>query len=148
LTHGREERRIETNYIVFKISIETKSKVLDFVVKHWREIALVILALTVFAKMRYDYRQLEMAYEASEKSLQEQIEGLQEIHRRELERRESALQDYRDLIADLELRLLEGQREIEEDREEARERHIYEFTHDKESLARDLEEEFGIVYSP
>jgi hypothetical protein len=54
----------------------------------------------------------------------------------------------RDLIADLELRLLEDQREIEEDREEARERHIYEFTHDKESLARDLEEEFGIVYSP
>ena len=89
---------------MFKISIETKSKVLDFVVKHWREIALEILALTVFAKMRYDYRQLEMAYEAREKSLQEQNEGLQEIHRRELERRESALQEYRDLIADLELR--------------------------------------------
>ena len=133
---------------MFKISIETKSKVLDFIVNHWREIALVILALTVFAKMRYDYRQLEMAYEASEKSLQEQISGLQDIHRREIEQREQAIDDYRELMAELELRLLEGQREIEEDREEARERHIYEFSHDKESLANDLEEEFGIVYSP
>ena len=133
---------------MFKISIETKSKVLDFIVNHWREIALVILALTVFAKMRYDYRQLEMAYEASEKSLQEQISGLQDIHRREIEQREQAIDDYRELMAELELRLLEGQREIEEDREEARERHIYEFSHDKERLANDLEEEFGIVYSP
>jgi len=133
---------------VFKISIETKSKILDFAINHWREIAIVILALTVFAKMRYDYRQLEMAYEASERSLQEQIEGLQEIHERELEQREEALRDYRELMAELELRLLEGQREIDQDREEARERHVYEFTHDKESLARDLEEEFGIVYSP
>ena len=69
---------------MFKISIETKSKVLDFVIKHWREIALVILALIVIGKMRYDYRQLEMAYEASQKSLQEQIEGLQEIHKKKL----------------------------------------------------------------
>lgn len=133
---------------MFKISIETKSKVLDFIVNHWREIALVILALTVFAKMRYDYRQLEAAYEVSQNSLQEQIAGLQEIHRREIEQRDQALSDYRELMAELELRLLEGQKEIEEDREETRERHIYEFTHDKDSLATDLEEEFGIVYSP
>lgn len=133
---------------MFKISIETKSKVLDFVIKHWREIALVILALIVIGKMRYDYRQLEMAYEASQKSLQEQIEGLQEIHKKEIEQREEALKDYREMMAELELKLLERQKEIEEDREEARERHIYEFTHDKESLAKYLEEEFGIVYVP
>tara|TARA_R100001079_G_scaffold106671_1_gene74984 strand:- start:626 stop:1027 length:402 start_codon:yes stop_codon:yes gene_type:complete len=133
---------------VFKISIETKSKILDFVVNHWREIALVILALTIFAKMRYDYRQLEMAYEASERSLQEQIEGLQEIHKNEIDQREKALKDYRKMMEELELKLLERQREIEEGREEARERHIYEFTHDKESLAKFLEEEFGIVYVP
>ena len=133
---------------MFKISIETKSKVLDFVIKHWREIALVILALIVVGKMRYDYRQLEMAYEASQKSLQEQIEGLQEIHKKEIEQREEALKDYREMMAELELKLLERQKEIEEDREEARERHIYEFTHDKESLAKYLEEEFGIVYVP
>jgi hypothetical protein len=58
--------------------------------------------------MRYDYKQLENTYEASQQSLQNQIDGLQEIHAEELERKEQALRTYRDA-----LELLERQYEKE-----------------------------------
>ena len=73
-------------------------KVFGFIKKNWKEITIVILLLAVIGKMRYDYKQLENTYEASQQSLQNQIDGLQEIHAEELERKEHALQQYRDAL--------------------------------------------------
>ena len=77
-------------------------KVFGFIKKNWKEITIVVLLLAVIGKMRYDYRQLENTYEASQQSLQNQIDGLQEIHAEELERKEHALQTYRDALELLE----------------------------------------------
>ena len=129
-------------------------KVLGFIKKNWKEITIVILLLTVIGKMRYDYKQLENTYQTSQKSLQNQIDGLQEIHAEELERKEHALKTYRDA-----LELLE--REYEQERDEIEvvvEERIVEiettidnrkqFTENKEELAEQVTDTFGFQYVP
>ena len=63
------------------------ASVLTFVKRNWKEITIIVLLLAVIGKMRYDYKQLENTYEASQQSLQNQIDGLQEIHAEELQKK-------------------------------------------------------------
>ena len=129
-------------------------KVAGLVKKNWKEITIIILLLTVIGKMRYDYKQLQATYETSQESLQNQIEGLQAIHTEELQRKERALQNYRDA-----LELLE--REYEKERGEIKivvdERIIEietiidnrkQFTENKEELAEEITDTFGFQYVP
>ena len=129
-------------------------KVLGLAKKNWKEITIIILLLTVIGKMRYDYKQLENTYEASQQSLQNQIDGLQDIHAEELEKKEQALRTYREA-----LELLE--RQYEQDREKIEvvvEERIVEiettidnrkqFTENKEELADQIEDTFGFQYVP
>tara|TARA_R100000808_G_scaffold11957_1_gene30216 strand:+ start:226 stop:636 length:411 start_codon:yes stop_codon:yes gene_type:complete len=129
-------------------------KVLGFVKKNWKEITIIILLLTVIGKMRYDYKQLENTYQTSQKSLQNQIDGLQEIHAEELERKEHALKTYRDA-----LELLEREYEQERDQiEVVVEERIVEiettidnrkqFTENREELAEQVTDTFGFQYVP
>ena len=104
--------------------------------------------------MRYDYKQLQNTYETSQQSLQNQIDGLQDIHAEELEKKENALQQYRDAIDLLE-------REYEKERgkiEVVVEERIVEiettidnrkqFTENKEELAEQVTDTFGFQYVP
>ena len=129
-------------------------KVLDIAKKNWKEITIIILLLTVIGKMRYDYKQLENTYQTSQKSLQNQIDGLQEIHAEELERKEHALKTYRDA-----LELLEREYEQERDQiEVVVEERIVEiettidnrkqFTENREELAEQVTDTFGFQYVP
>tara|TARA_R100000808_G_scaffold20227_1_gene43850 strand:- start:2149 stop:2559 length:411 start_codon:yes stop_codon:yes gene_type:complete len=130
------------------------ASVLTFIKRNWKEITIIVLLLAVIGKMRYDYKQLENTYEASQQSLQNQIDGLQEIHAEELQRKENALQTYRDA-----LELLE--RQYEQDRgkiEVVVEERIVEiettidnrkqFTENKEELAEQITDTFGFQYVP
>jgi len=129
-------------------------KLLGLAKKNWKEITIIILLLTVIGKMRYDYKQLENTYEASQQSLQNQIDGLQDIHAEELEKKEQALRTYREA-----LELLE--RQYEQDREKIEvvvEERIVEiettidnrkqFTENKEELVEQIEGVFGFQYVP
>ena len=62
--------------------------VLQLVIKNWKSILMVLLSLGIIGKMRYDYRQLQLAYEVTEDSLKAQIDGLKDIHQREIAARE------------------------------------------------------------
>jgi len=73
-------------------------KVVYVAKKNWKEITIIVLLLTVIGKMRYDYEQLESAYQTSQQSLQNQIDVLQEIHAEELQRKEHALRNYREAL--------------------------------------------------
>ena len=129
-------------------------KVVYVAKKHWKEITIIVLLLTVIGKMRYDYKQLQNTYETSQQSLQNQIDGLQDIHAEELEKKENALQQYRDAIDLLE-------REYEKERgkiEVVGEERIGEiettidnrkqFTENKEELAEQVTDTFGFPYVP
>jgi len=130
------------------------ASVLTFVKRNWKEITIIVLLLAVIGKLRYDYKQLENTYEASQQSLQNQIDGLQEIHAEELQKKETALQTYRDA-----LELLE--REYEQDRNKIEvvvEERIVEiettidnrkqFTENREELAEQVIDTFGFQYVP
>jgi len=129
-------------------------KVLGLVKKNWKEIAIIVLLLTVIGKMRYDYKQLEVAYETSQESLQNQIEGLQAIHAEELQKKEDALRVYRESMATLEREYLKEKENIKVITEEK----IVEieieidnrkqFTENKQELADKIEDEFGFQYVP
>jgi CII-binding regulator of phage lambda lysogenization HflD len=130
------------------------ASVLTFVKRNWKEITIIVLLLAVIGKLRYDYKQLENTYEASQQSLQNQIDGLQEIHAEELQKKETALQTYRDA-----LELLE--REYEQDRNKIEvvvEERIVEiettidnrkqFTENREELAEQVIDTYGFQYVP
>ena len=129
-------------------------KVLGLAKKNWKEIAIIILLLTVIGKMRYDYKQLENAYQTSQQSLQNQIDGLQDIHAEELERKEQALQTYREALELLERQYEEERGAIEivvEERIVEIETTIdnrKQFTENKEELAEEITDTFGFQYVP
>ena len=129
-------------------------KVLGLAKKNWKEITIIILLLTVIGKMRYDYKQLENAYQTSQQSLQNQIDGLQDIHAEELERKEQALQTYREALELLERQYEEERGEIEivvDERIVEIETIIdnrKQFTENKEELAEEITDTFGFQYVP
>jgi len=129
-------------------------KVLGLAKKNWKEITIIILLLTVIGKMRYDYKQLENAYQTSQQSLQNQIDGLQDIHAEELERKEQALQTYREALELLERQYEEERGAIEivvDERIVEIETTIdnrKQFTENKEELAEQVTDTFGFLYVP
>ena len=80
----------------------TAKVLLNFLFKHWREVIVVTSLLGVIIKTQLDYRALNKAYEISQQSLQEQVEGLRKIHEEELKRRDTAIRKYRETIDTIE----------------------------------------------
>ena len=124
------------------------AKILDFVVKHWKELLNIVLALLVVGKYRSDYKQLESAYEVEQASLEAQIDGLRNIHERELVRRADALEDYKGALAELERNYLESQLELERSRREYREKYIEDFSENEDALIEEIEEVYGFEHAP
>ena len=130
-------------------------KVLDFVdsslvfiLKHWKEILIIVLAALVVGKYRSDYKQLESVYEAQQASLEAQIDGLKNIHERELIRRADALEDYKGALAELERNYLESQLELERSKREYREKYIEDFSENEDALIEEIEQTYGFENVP
>ena len=123
-------------------------KLLPFAKSHWREIAIVVLALVVFGKMRYDHKLLMQTDEQQKESLQEQIEGLKTIHEEELRQREETLESYREAIEDLEEKYKEEKREHKESVKKEKERIKKQFSQNKEELANEITRLFDFEYVP
>ena len=130
-------------------------KVLDFVdsslvfiLKHWKELLIIVLAALVVGKYRSDYKQLESTYEAQQASLEAQIDGLKNIHERELVRRAEALEDYKGALAELERNYLESQLELERSKREYREKYIEDFSENEDALIEEIEETYGFENAP
>ena len=126
----------------------TSEAVLRFALKHWKELLMIALLVVVMGKFRYDYRQLELAYEASRHSMEEQISGLKAIHEIELEKREEALEGYRSAMAQLEKNYLDSQIELEKEKKKERRERINEFSGNKGQLIKEIEDAYGFKYIP
>jgi DNA gyrase/topoisomerase IV subunit A len=98
--------------------------------------------------MRYDYKQLELAYETTQESLTAQINGLKDIHAHELERRQQVFDDYKEQMAELEREYKEDREVIIVERERLVERHVEEFQGDEQSLIDAINTQFGFIYVP
>tara|TARA_R110000824_G_scaffold11722_2_gene51330 strand:- start:571 stop:954 length:384 start_codon:yes stop_codon:yes gene_type:complete len=126
----------------------TAKIVLQLVIKNWKSILMVLLSLGIIGKMRYDYKQLQRAYEVTEDSLKAQIDGLKDIHQREIAAREEILNEYHDLLKQIENDYAESQDALQELIESRRADYGRQFSEDPASLVDDIQIMYGFDYVP
>ncbi len=123
-----------------------KKQALEFVVKNWKAILIVLLLLVVVLKTRYDYHLMESAYTAMIESNKEQLEGLRKLHQEELEAKDRLLKKYLADMDALEQKYDMTLDELEEQRAK-KQRHYYKkFSQNKDHIIQDIETTIGAKY--
>jgi len=121
---------------------------IQFLIKNWKGVLIALLSLVVMGKMRYDYKQLENAYETSRQSLQAQIAGLQAIHTQQLSELEASLQTYKDVMEQIENDYQRSQEALEELRNSKRAEYGRQYSQDPTQLAETIMLTYGFDYVP
>tara|TARA_R100000697_G_C5427710_1_gene192051 strand:+ start:335 stop:718 length:384 start_codon:yes stop_codon:yes gene_type:complete len=122
------------------------AKILQFALKHWKEIAVIVSLLAVSVKTRLDYRALNKAYEISKQETEERIEALHAIHSEELARREDALKRYKEALDELQDNYDESRDDLEREKQKKTKQFEEQFTQDKEALANAIISTFNFEY--
>jgi uncharacterized protein HemY len=125
-----------------------KEKILEFALKNWKAILIVLLLAVIALKNSRDYRLMQTAYETQIESHEAQIEGLKEIHKREIEEKQLLMESFLESIAAIEEEYEKAQEELDALREKKNNEYKRKFRHDKEALIKDIETKFGIEYVP
>ena len=125
-----------------------KAKILDFVLSNWKAILIILLLAVLFLKNQRDYNLMQKAYETQNESHQAQIEGLKEIHKKELRAKQKLMESHLESIASIEEDYEDALEMIEELREDKKGKYRNKFNSDREQLIKDIEENFGIQYVP
>ena len=125
-----------------------KKQILEFALKNWKAILIVLLSLVVTLKSRHDYNLMQKAYETQSDSHDAQIEGLKEIHKQELREKQKLMESHLESIAAIEEDYETALEMIEELREDKKGKYRNKFNSDREELIKDIETKFGIQYVP
>ncbi len=125
-----------------------KKQVLQFALKNWKVIAIVLLAAVIVLKTRYDYHLMQSAYTTMIESNEAQIEGLKEIHKQEIEEKRLLMESYMESMAAIEEDYEDALKMINQLREDKKGEYANKFNHDREQLIKDIETTFGIQYVP
>jgi uncharacterized protein (DUF342 family) len=125
-----------------------KQKILEFALKNWKAILIVLLLAVIALKNSRDYKLMQTAYETQIESHEAQIDGLKEIHKKELEEKRLLVENYMESIAAIEEEYERATEMIEDLREEKRGKYRNKFNQDREQLIKDIESKFGIQYAP
>ena len=125
-----------------------RKQILEFVVTHWKEILIVVLAIVVVAKTRYDYNLMQKTYKTQIESAQSQIEGLKEIHKQEIKEKQLLMESHLESIAEIEKDYEDALDMIDELRQDKADKYRNKFNSDREELIKDIESKFGIEYVP
>jgi|TARA_E500000318_G_scaffold94606_1_gene94005 hypothetical protein len=125
-----------------------KTKIVTFVVNHWKELLILLLALIVFGKMKHDYRLMQKTYKTQIESARSQIEGLKEIHKQEIREKQLLMEEHLESMANIEEDYEKALEMIENIREDKKGKYTNKFNQDREELIKDIETKFGIQYAP
>ena len=125
-----------------------KKQLLEFAIKNWKAILIVIICLVVAMKSRYDYNLMQKAYETQNESHQAQIEGLKEIHKQEIREKQLLMESHLESIAAIEEDYEDALDMIEQLRVDKKGEYKNKFNQDREQLIKDIEQKFGIEYVP
>lgn len=116
----------------------TWAKALQFALKNWREILVIVCLSAVSIKTRMDYNALHKAYEISKEETRERLDALQYIHSEELARREHALDTYKRELKELRQSYDESKEELKKERARRTREYERQFSQDKEALANEI----------
>ena len=123
-----------------------KKKILEFALKNWKAILIVLLLLVVVLKTRYDYHLMQSAYTTMVESNEAQIEGLKEIHKKEIEEKRLLMESFLESMAAIEEDYERTLAELEKEREKKTREYVRKFSEDKEGLIKDIETTLGLEY--
>jgi hypothetical protein len=123
-----------------------KKKILEFALKNWKLIAIALLAAVIVLKTRYDYHLMESAYTTMVESNEAQIEGLKEIHKKEIEEKQLLMESFLESIANIEEDYERTLAELEVERNKKTREYARKFTEDKQGLITDIETTLGFEY--
>ena len=126
--------------------IMLKQKALELVLKNWKVIAIALLAAVIVLKTRYDYHLMESAYTTMMESSEAQIQGLKEIHKKEIEEKQLLMESFLESLANIEEEYEKTLVELEKERAKKTKEYARKFSEDKKSLIKDIETTLGIEY--
>ena len=124
----------------------TWAKVLQFSLKNWKEIVVVLSLLLVTLKTHMDYRALHNAYEISKEETEERIAALHAIHSEEIARREHAIEEYKKALDKLREDYEESREDLEREKQKKTREYERQFSQDKEALANAIISTFNFKY--
>ena len=119
---------------------------LAFLNKYWKGITIAILLFVVSFFWWQDHRGLVSAYDASVESYETRIKELKESYQRETERKEAALEEYKEKIYLLESQYMDFKEEIAEAKEEKVEEYVALRRDNPEQIIREIESKFGFEH--
>tara|TARA_Y100000592_G_scaffold84266_1_gene134972 strand:+ start:1356 stop:1739 length:384 start_codon:yes stop_codon:yes gene_type:complete len=125
-----------------------KKQLLEFALKNWKAILIVLLCLVVAMKSRHDYNLMQKAYETQNESYQAQIDGLKEIHKKEIREKQLLMESHLESIAAIEEDYEDALDMIDQLRADKKGEYKNKFNQDREQLIKDIEQKFGIEYVP
>jgi hypothetical protein len=123
-----------------------KKQILEFALKNWKAILIVLLLLVVALKTRYDYHLMENAYETRLESTEAQIKGLQELHEKELYEKQLLMENYLQELESIEREYELTLRELEDEKAKKTRNYARKFSQDKKGLIKDIKKTFGFGY--
>lgn len=126
--------------------VTVKKAVLQFGLKHWKEILLVLLSAVVFFKMQSDMNELQKAYDTAKQSYQQQIEGMQNIHKEEIKAREEALERYEEELERIRKEYQQDLEQIEKDARQSQQELEESHTEAPQEVIDEIISQFGFEY--
>lgn len=125
-----------------------KGKIINFVLTNWKSILLIVFFAMIAAKNRHDYLSMQKAYQTQVDSHKAQIDGLKEIHKQEIRKKQLLMESHLESIAAIEEDYEDALEMIEQLREDKKGKYKNKFNQDREQLIKDIELKFGIEYVP
>ena len=126
--------------------IMLRKRILEFALKNWKAILIVLLLLVVVLKTRYDYHLMQSAYTTMIESSEAQIEGLKDIHKKEIEEKQLLMESFLESMANIEEDYERTLAELEVERTKKTREYARKFTEDKAGLITDIETTLGFEY--
>ena len=123
------------------------SSLLSFVGKYWKGITIAVLLFVVSFFWWQDHRGLVNAYDASVESYETRIKELKESYQRETERKEAALEEYKEKVYLLESQYMDFKEELALVKEEKVEEYITLRRDNPERLVKEIESKFGFEHA-
>ncbi len=125
-----------------------KKQILEFALKNWKAILIVLLFAVIAMKNQRDYALMQKAYETQADSHKAQIDGLKEIHKQEIREKQKLMEEHMESIAAIEGEYEDALEMIDQLREDKKGQYRNKFNQDREQLIIDIEKRFGIQYAP
>lgn len=120
--------------------------ILSFLLKNWREVAIVVLTLGLAVSWGYDRSSLIKSFDLATERYEKELASVKESHAREVERQQKAIKEYQKKIEDIEKEYASVQQEIESLRDSRVDEVVKLRNDNPRELARQIEEAFGFEY--